>query len=133
MSNRRRNEAPLPKPEDANAGAALALTNARRHLRAAEILGDERLFGSATAHVVLAIEEVAKAWVLTLIGMGFDVPKSMVRQILKSHDARHSFTIGSVFVGAIRYLVLRSSIRVQKRHKVKAFPPELRDEWVNEV
>lgn len=133
MSGRKRNERPLPRRSDASAGASLALTNARRHLRVAKILGGEKLFGSAVAHVVLALEEIAKAWILTSSGIGIDVPKKSLRQVLTRHDARQAVTFGTLFVMLIQVIAIRTSSRVQRRHGVNRYPPELRDEWIDEL
>ncbi len=118
---------------DAGKGALLSLTNAHRHLHAADVLGDEGLFGSASAHVILALEELAKSWALTLMFIGFDLPKRMLADVLKRHDVRHSITFGFLFNAMIQGLRARAEVRVQKRHRVKNFPPELRDEFVTEL
>src|SRR5258706_2645747 len=104
---------------DAGKGALLSLTNARRHLRAADVLGDQGLFGSASSHVVLALEELAKSWVLTLMIMGVDLPKKMLADVLWRHDVRHSITFGFLFSGLMEGLRLRAEARVQKRRGVK--------------
>ncbi|HYR75990.1 MAG TPA: AbiV family abortive infection protein [Pyrinomonadaceae bacterium] len=128
-----RTRRPLPDRSNSARGALLSLTNARHHLRAAEILADERLFGSAASHVVLALEEMTKSWALTLLGMGVDLPKSMLAEVLSKHDVRHSIAFGILYTAMIQGLRVRAALRVQQRHRVKDFPPELRDEFVSEL
>ncbi len=123
----------LPSQSDAASGAGLSLTNARRHLKAAETLRAARLYGPGVGHLVLAVEEVAKAWLLTLVAMGFEVPDDMLRGILRQHDARHATVFGDLFAISILHLAERAAKRVQRRHRVKGYPPELRDEWVEEM
>lgn len=123
----------LPSHTDSRIGSKLALQNARRHLRAASALGKMRYYGFASAHVVLAIEELAKAWVLALCGMGVKIPPEMMTEILIKHAPRHAITFGFLYVFMIQHVVLRISKRVQQRHRVKGYPPELRDEWAAEL
>jgi len=89
--------------------------------------------GAAMAHVVLSIEEMAKALILTLVALGVDVPKNAVREMLTHHDARHSFTMGILLIVIIRAIGVRASSRVQKRYGVSDYPPDLRDEYVAEL
>lgn len=133
MQAKKKERRPLPKGEEAYLGASLSLTNARRHLRVAKHLGDERLFGSASSHVVLALEELSKAWLLMILALGIDVPKDLLADILSKHLPRHGMTFGFLFGAMINSMVGRAAIRVQRRHKVKTFPPELRDEFINEL
>lgn len=134
MANSRvKKSSQTPSSAEAVAGSRLAMTNARRHLRAAEALGDARLFGAAIGHLVLTVEESAKAWVLGLLVYGFDLPDDMLVSILRQHNARHAVTFGNVFRGILIFMADRAAKRVQKRHKVKGFPPELREEWSNEL
>jgi AbiV family abortive infection protein len=123
----------LPTPNDALAGSRFALTNARRHLRAAKVLDESGLTGAAMAHVVLSLEEFAKAWTLTLLSFDVDIPKNLVGEILKYHNARHSFTLVMLFFAVFRSMGIRAGRRVQKRHGVSDYPPELRDEYVAEL
>lgn len=123
----------LPTKPDAPRGAVLALTNARRHLRAADALAKRRLFGLASSHVVLALEELAKSWTLTLVGMGIDVPKKMLADVMYKHDVRHTIIFGSLYSFVIQGLIVLAGKRVQQRHRIKDYPPELRPEFVREV
>lgn len=123
----------IPSGKDASVGAKLALQNARRHLRAAEVLSKKKLYGPASTLVVLSIEELAKSWMLMLHSMGLKFPPELLSEVLSKHGARHAITFGAVFVFMIRYLVSRTTRRVQKRHRVKGYPPHLRDEWVAEL
>src|SRR5258708_40022994 len=101
----------LPKSADSASGALLSLTNAHRHLHAADVLADERLFGSATSHVILALEELAKSWALTLMSMGFDLPKEMLANVLRRHDVRHTIKFGLLFSAMIQGLRVRADVR----------------------
>jgi AbiV family abortive infection protein len=111
MPKKERNKRPLPSDSQVSEGANLALTNARRHMRVAEVLGAERLFGPASTHVVLALEELAKSWVLTFIVIGVDVPKSLRSDVMKKHTTRHSLAFGTLFSKAIRSLVFSAIAR----------------------
>lgn len=123
----------IPSAAEAPSGSKLALQNARRHLRAADALGEMRLFGFASAHVVLAIEELAKAWILALYGMGITFNRDMLTDVLSRHPPRHAITSGFLYIFMIQHVVDRTAKRVQNRHGVKNYPPELRDEWVAEL
>jgi AbiV family abortive infection protein len=92
-----RDNRPLPSKSDVATGALLALTNARRHLRVANLLGDNRLFGPASTHVIFALEELAKSLVFTFITMGVDVPKSLLGNVMRIHSTRHDLTFGILF------------------------------------
>lgn len=131
--DRKKKDKSLPSSAHAPAGSKLALQNARRHLRAANALSEKRLFGFASAHVVLAIEELAKAWILALYGMGLTFPSDMLADVLSRHPPRHAVTFGFLYVFMIQHVVARTTKRVQQRHGVKNYPPELRDEWVAEL
>jgi AbiV family abortive infection protein len=131
--DRHKTKKPIPSHAEAPPGSKLALQNARRHLRAANALGKMRLSGFASAHVVLAIEELAKAWILALYGMGLTFPPEMLTEILSRHSPRHAVAVGFLYVFMIQHVVARTTKRVQKRHGVKNYPPELRDEWVAEL
>lgn len=132
-ANNKKSARLLPSSTGGALGAKLALQNARRHLRAAEALAKKKLFGSASTHVVLSVEELVKAWVLALHSMGFEFPLKMLNAVLFEHSARHMVTFGVVFVLTIRYLAVRTTRRVQKRHGIKDYPAKLRDEWVAEL
>lgn len=131
--NRQKADRSVPSSKGASLGAKLALQNARRHLRAADALSATRLFGSASSHVVLAFEELAKAWVLALYSMGFAFPPKMLTDVLYQHGARHAITFGSLYVIMIQHVVVRATKRIQQRHGVKGYPLELRDEWATEL
>lgn len=131
--DRQKTKKSIPSAVDAPLGSKLALQNARRHLLAADALGEMRLFGFASAHVVLAIEELAKAWILALYGMGITFNPDMLTDVLSRHPPRHAITFGFLYVFMIQHVVARTTKRVQKRHGVKNYPPELRDEWVAEL
>src|SRR2546421_197313 len=124
---------PLSDESNAARGALLSLTNARRHLRVAGMLAEERLFGPASSHVILAQEELAKSYVLTLTSTGTDIPKEMRGQVLRTHDVRHSITFGVLYGAMIQAFRVRAALRVQQRHGIKDFPPELRDEFFSEL
>lgn len=130
---RKKKSKSLPSRTDAPAGAKLALQNAHRHLRAAKVLSEKHLYGFASTHAVLAIEELAKAWVLVLYGMGVKIPSEMMTEILIKHPPRHGIIFGFLYVFMIQYVVARTTKRVQQRHGVKGYPPELRDEWAAEL
>src|SRR5438105_7215441 len=123
----------LPTKSDAPQGALLALTSARRHLRAADTLSKTRLYGPACSHVILSLEELAKSWTLTLIGMGIDIPKKLVGEVLRNHDARHAITFTTLYGFMIQNMVGLAARRVQKRYRVKDNPRELQLEFEREV
>jgi AbiV family abortive infection protein len=109
-----RDKRPLPSSSDLTEGARLALINARRHLRVAELMGDERLFGPASTHVILALEELAKSLLLTFITMGVDVPKNLLADVMNEHRARQSLTFGLLFSKVIRNLVFTAMARAYR-------------------
>lgn len=113
-----RDNRPLPAKSDLAKGARLALTNARRHLRVADLLGNNRLFGPASTHVILALEELAKSLVLTFITMGVDVPKSLLGDVMKRHSTRHDLTLGILFSQVIRSLVFTAIARASRSESV---------------
>jgi AbiV family abortive infection protein len=92
----------LPPKSEIPTGVIFMLANARRHLKAAEILRDHRLYGVGLSHVVLASEELAKALILTLEMMGMDIPQDFQREVLQHHTPRHGFTLGLLFSRAVR-------------------------------
>src|SRR5438045_2203846 len=94
---RERSGRPLPDRSHAARGALLSLTNARRHLQVAGMLAEERLFGPASSHVILAQEELAKSYVLNFMSIGIDIPQGMLGQVLSMHDVRHSITFGVLY------------------------------------
>lgn len=108
MSTKLRRRVRLPHGCEIARGALLTLANARRHLKAADVLGEQRLYGVGLSHVVLASEELAKSLILTLITMGVDVPKDVQHQMLRQHGPRHSVTFGLLFSQAIRKSALNA-------------------------
>ncbi len=114
MAKKRRQNIRLPNDGEAGAGALLALANARRHLRAAEILGANRLYGPGSSHIILAMEELAKAQVLTLILTGIDVPNEMRREILRNHGIRHNVTYGLLLSQVVRSVALNALTRTSR-------------------
>jgi len=85
---------PQPVPSTSNEfqeGARRALENAERHLRCAGLLAESE-WGPATSHLVLAIEEVAKAHVLAdraAKGSKSRFTDAHVVEMLQFHPARH--------------------------------------------
>lgn len=130
---KRRKEVPIPSARQAARGAKLSLENAKRHLKAAEALRDARLYGPGVSHLVLSVEEVSKAWVLTMLAIGLPIQDRLVHDVLNYHDARHAVTLADVLRGGILLVGDRAAKRVQGRHNTTAYPPELRDEWADEV
>lgn len=102
------------------------------HLRVADLLGAERLYGPASTHVILALEELTKSWVLTIMKIGVDVPTSFVADVMKLHSARHGITFGTLFSRAIRGLVFNAIARVYQRsgsiESLNQFEKELKKE-----
>src|SRR5207302_4449952 len=62
-----------------------------------------------------------------------DFPKEMLGQVLSMHDVRHSITFGVLYGAMIQACRVRAALRVQQRYGLKDFPPELRDEFFNEL
>jgi AbiV family abortive infection protein len=98
----------LPNDQEARRGAVLALSNAKRHLRSASVLGANRLYGPGSSHVILALEELAKAQILGLIVSGFVVPKNLTRAILQNHAARHNVTFGLLLSQIVRSIAINA-------------------------
>jgi AbiV family abortive infection protein len=124
---------PLPTAKDGSTGAVLSLTNARRHLRAANILGEQRLFGLASSLVVLALEEISKAWLLMCLGMGIDIPKGLLADVMTKHKARHAMTFGSAYSVLVNSLVARAVLLVHRRHKETSLTQNLQEEYAREI
>jgi AbiV family abortive infection protein len=80
----------LPTPEEAFAGIPLALENAERHLRSADLLAGKGEHGQATAHVVLSLEETDKARVLGMLWLDEDdLTEDQARARLFDHRTRN--------------------------------------------
>jgi AbiV family abortive infection protein len=78
-----------PDPSDTPVGARLALENAERHLRCAEILASKDEFGPAISHVVLAGEEAVKGSHLASCGLYMLGDEFGFSKILHRHGAKH--------------------------------------------
>jgi AbiV family abortive infection protein len=93
------NERPIPMPrtkDEYRQGVRLAVDNAERHLRCAELLAQADEWGPAVSHLVLAIEEAVKADVLadkTAKGAKSTYTDEKVAQLLRSHNPRHPIAL----------------------------------------
>lgn len=105
----------VPSREEAPRGALLSLANARRHLRGARALAGRRLYGLAEAHLVLGVEELAKAWVFTLVAIDSGVPDGVVAGVAARHDARHAVVLGDFFVIGQQAVAARVAQRLMRR------------------
>jgi AbiV family abortive infection protein len=70
-------------------GARFALQNADDHLACADSLAENRLYGFAISHLVLAAEEAVKSFSFLLHAIGLPLPEADARKLLTNHTARH--------------------------------------------
>ncbi len=101
----------LPTPNEAFAGIQLALENAERHLRCADLLAGKGEYGQALAHLVLSLEETDKARVLGMLWLDEgDLTEEQARARLFDHRIRNeaafakSWTIGMLLTAAAEAL-----------------------------
>ncbi|MFA6148947.1 MAG: hypothetical protein WC899_12135 [bacterium] len=128
----RKKELNIPST-DALTGAQLALANARRHLASADAIAAINEHGMACGHLVLAIEESAKACFLAYHSLGLSLSNILMKDILSRHDFRHGMTnINLVFMeinGIILKHVLLGSQEMKKLRTIKS-KKEVRDRHV---
>jgi len=101
----------LPTPKQALAGIPVAIENAERHLRSADLLGANGDYGPAVAHLVLALEETDKSRVLGMLWLDeSDLTEAEARKRLFDHAARNaaafakSWTIGVVWTAMSEFI-----------------------------
>jgi len=91
----RRKSAVVPPIGASSAGARLAMGNAQRHLRCADAIASIGETSTATAHLVLSVEEAVKSMALTASAIALPIPERDLKRLLVSHDVRHA-TAGMV-------------------------------------
>lgn len=106
--HKRRKETRLPNREDAALGARLALTNGKSHLTCADQLAEAGYVGSACSHLTLALEEVQKAYVLSLLHTGLSAADLGLRRVMTHHLTRHQFAlVDTVFLAQFEIMLSR--------------------------
>jgi hypothetical protein len=88
----------LPTAIDALEGINAALKTADMHLVSARVLDGAGIHGPAVSHLILALEEAAKALILIRVwwaqarGIELDMPAEEVHELIRrSHRLRHIF------------------------------------------
>lgn len=85
---------PLPTPRQAIKGVSLAATNAWTHIQCAEALSQDRHYGAASAHLVLAVEEAVKARVFyQWPALRNAMSEQQLRDPLYTHRERHGIAV----------------------------------------
>ena len=88
-------------------GAKLSLANAFDHFNAAIKLGESELYGFACSHLVLTLEELAKASVLKIRAIDNSIEIEDLRSYFHSHKTKHK-SISNLF---IHHLNIRVTIK----------------------
>lgn len=84
------------------------LINARNHFQASELLANNKLYGVAVSHRILASEELVKGLILFFDGIGLNIRQvSGVKKFFSDHQIRHVLACGI------------SATAIYLRHKIK--------------
>jgi AbiV family abortive infection protein len=89
---------PLPQPTQCSIGAQYALANAEAHFECAEHLAAAGHAGIACSHLVLALEEAQKAYILALYWAGLPAEGLELGRVMYQHKIRHTQAFWDTFM-----------------------------------
>lgn len=106
----------IPPRRQTPQGALLALKNSDNLINAGRLLADSKAFGPATSLMVLAGEEIIKAWAWMMSGMGMPIPVKNQRELLQRHPVRHDVARAQFMMIYLLIEFLRRVINVQEKY-----------------
>ena len=116
MSRKSKRTIDFPSGAQALDGSSLALANAERHLRCANLLKESEEIGVASGHLVLALEEGVKAWVLCFMTIGMPFPDSFIYLVLTNHGFRHGIAGINLLINLYNNIIDRNAINAESQY-----------------
>ena len=129
-------QARLPTLHEAADGSRLSLANAEQHFTCAEHLATSAFWGIASSHLVLALEEGQKAYILSLLAAGVPSEDLNLRLVLSHHGTRHSLAFWDIFALVNFEIMSRQKAQTDTRFGLEPEekpPDEARKAWFDGV